>query len=181
MKTFVTLTVLLLVGLTTVGQDAPKREDIFNDKQVAIEVSKLRQISETNKAKVRSALDALHYAVLTASVSTDKEEISRDGLKASRAIDAAEIVIPNGVLKGSLISSDKAIGHSFLLRLINSGDMDPKDPGVAPALEQIILRYDLVGVPSYERPAKALAFAKVSLGVADGVAFRAGIITKLPK
>jgi hypothetical protein len=181
MKTIVALTMLLTVGVLAFGQGTPKPEDVLNEKQVAIELAKLRQMTPANKQKLRDALDALHEAFLTATVSTDTDEIAKGGNKAKRAVDAAELVIPNGVLKGTLISCDKALGHSYILRLVNSGDMDPTEPRVAQLLQEIMLRYQLARIPSYERPAKILDYAELHLTIANEVAFRAGIISKKPK
>jgi hypothetical protein len=168
-------------GQDNPGRTEPKPTDVLSEKQVAIELGKLRQMTAANKAKVRHALDALREAFLTASVSTDMEEIARGGNKASAAVDAAEEVIPNGALKGTLISCKKALGHSYFLRLVDSGGMDANEPQVAALLEEIMIRYQLARIPKYERPAKVLDFAEFHLTIAKEISFRAGIISKRPE
>ena len=90
----------IAAGQNNRSRTAPKPTDVLSEKQIALELSKLRQMSTANKAKVRRALDALREAFLTASVSTDMEEVAEGGNKAIAAVDAAEEVRPNGALKG---------------------------------------------------------------------------------
>ena len=93
-------------------------------------------------------------------------------------MDAAEEVIPNGALKGTLlVSCKKALGH-FFFRLVHSGGLDMDDPNVAKTFEEIIIRYQLARIPKYERPAKVLDFAEFHLTVAKDIASRAGIVSQ---
>jgi|GEM_PF-6121771 len=108
----------IAAGQNNRSRTEPKPTDVLSEKQIAIELSKLRHMSTANKAKVRRALDALRQAFLTASVSTDMEEVAKGGSNANAAVDGAEEVMPNGALKGAMISCKKALGHSYFLRLV---------------------------------------------------------------
>jgi hypothetical protein len=160
------------------GQNSQQADSIFSDEHLATEVGQLRQLSEADKAKVRRALTLLQDALANAAVSTDTEEIARFGNAANAAVNAAVLVIPNGAFRGSLISCDKALGHSYILRLVGAGSLDPNDPEVTRTLQEIMLRYQLARIPAYERPAKVLDYAEAHLTITRMIATRAGILPR---
>lgn len=155
-----------------------KTVDIFSNQAAAIEESKLRQMSAANKAKTRKAINALETGIVMASLSKDMEEIAGLGSKATDNVNAAQQTMPNGAMKGAMISCEKALGHSYYLRLVNSGGLDSADSDVAKFLEEITLRYQLASIPAYERPAKVLDYARAHLRITREIALRAGIISK---
>jgi hypothetical protein len=175
---FFALTFLLFLP-AKVSAVTSQEVDIFSDEALIKEEKLLDRLKPSEKAKVRRALLLLKEAINTASVSTDFEEIAGTSRRADGAVNEAVKVIPNGVLKGTLISSSKALGASFVLRLLNKGTLDPSEPKTAEALEGIYLRFQLAGVPAYERPAKTLDYARAHLLIASKVGERLGIV--LPK
>jgi hypothetical protein len=170
------LLLLCIAVSATARTRSPQSENIFSDEAVAKESKALSRLKRPERLKLRRALELLQQAHSTASVSTDFEEIAAISRRADAAVDAAVGVAPDGVLKGALVSCKKALGHSFILRLVNKGELDPSKPPTSEAMEDITLRYQLAGVPEYERPARVLDFARAHLLIADRICSRAGIV-----
>lgn len=171
-RTLLTFLLILFAGVTL------RAQDIFSDEQVAKELSQLRNLPPRKKALVRQAVVALRRAFESASVSTDLEEIAGNSTPANRAVDAASAVMPDGILKGALNSCKKALGHSYILRLVKDGGLDPREYEVSRLLAEIMIRYQLARIPEYERPAKVLDFAEMHLTIAKRLASEVGILTE---
>lgn len=165
-------------GQTNRRRESPKSNGVFSNEHIATELKQLRQMSAANKSKVRRSLEMLQDALSTAAVSTDLEEVAEGSSAADDAVDAAVSVIPNGVLKGAMVSCKKALGHSYVLRVVSRGGLDPKEPSVAKVLEEIMIRYQLTRIASYERPAKVLDYVNFHISVAKEIASSAGIVVK---
>jgi hypothetical protein len=170
------LSLLCLVVSATARPRAPQSGDVFSDEALAKESKTLSQLKRPARLKLKRALDLLQEAHTTASVSSDFEQVAAISRRADDAVDLAAEVIPDGVLKGTLISCKKALGHSFILRLVQKGALNPSEPPTSEAMEDITRRYQLAGVPEYERPAKVLDFAKAHLLIASKICSGAGII-----
>lgn len=115
-------------------------------------------------------------AVTFVGVASGRQEIAAANARAAEAVDNVSPELPDGVLKGALESYRKALGHYFILRLVNAGALDPAD--IAENMEEIVLRYRLANVPAYERAARVLDFARAQLLVADRMSAEAGIVQK---
>lgn len=178
MKITVLLVSLLLFSLTSTQATIPamQGEDIFSDSALTKEVGQLRKLNAAERQKVRQALVLLEAAQDAASVTRDLEQVAGVSQHADAAVDAAVAVVPDGVLKGALVSSKKALGASYVLRLVNADAFDTSDPENAAYLEEIILRYQLASIPAYERPARALEFARAHLLIATKLCSTVGIM-----
>ena len=172
------LTLLAIVALLALSAAVRAQgDDIFSPEAEAREVKALSRLRPADKLKVRRAFESLRNALAVSSVSSDPQEIARASGDAGRATDAAEMVIPDGVLKGSLGACKKALGHYFILRLFNAGNLRVKLPP-EDDIEAIALRYQLASVPAYDRPARVLEHARAYLLIADGISARAGIVRR---
>jgi hypothetical protein len=186
MKLFMKLAMLLLLTAICTSfafaQDksnsTKKADEVFSEKNLELEVKKLKQMKVADKIKVRRAIEDLTDALFTASASNDTEEIAGLINDAQRTMEIAVEVIPDGGLKGSLIACHKALQHSQFLRLVSAGDLDPKDQEIAKILEEIIIRYRIAKIPNYERPAKILDSAEFFLETTKIIASEAGIVEK---
>lgn len=170
-----TLTLAVMVAAASLTAQA-QSNDIFSPEAVAREIKALSRLKPPNKLKARLALNLLHRAVTFAGVSNDRREIAAANARAAEAVDDVSPDLPDGVLKGALESCRKALGHYFILRLVNVGALDPAE--IAENMEEIVLRYRLAGVPAYERAARVLDFARAQLLVADRVSVEASIVQK---
>lgn len=159
------LLLLCLFSLNTPAQDT----NIFSPENTRIEIESLKQLSPIQKQRLKKTVALLNAAILTASVSSDFNEIASDSMNASKAVVSVERFLPNGALKGSLKACSHALDDSFILRVAASGALDLQDPLIEQKLEEIMLHYQLTDNPAHERPAKVIAFGRVSLEVAKKI------------
>ncbi len=168
-------------GQTGSRSDRKRKADVFSNENLTAELEQLKRMPPVRKARVRVALELLQDALETATVSTDQEEIAAVSHRADDAVDVAVTVLPNGVLKGAMISCKKSLADSFILRLAHQGGLAGSKRQINQKLEQIIIRYQLARIPSVERVAKVLDFGEFHIRVAKKGAFLSGIISEDPE
>lgn len=106
------------------------------------------------------------------------DEISSSTSGADNSVETAVAALPDGALKDSLISSNKALGNSFYLRLVSAGKKNPNDADTAKLLEEIIIRYKLAKIPKHKRAAEVLTFVDFFVISARLIASEADIVEK---
>ncbi len=170
------LILILLISSSAVAraQDS-RRPDVFSPSEGHKETQALKRLPSRTKKNLQRTLAYLKEAILTASTSSDFDEIAHVSMIAGKAVDAIEPKLPNGSVKGSLRSCRKALDASFLLRMAARGDVDPQDPDVARTLEEVMLKYELTRYPPYERAARVINFARTFYDYAKDVAGGANV------